>query len=172
MARRLRWPVKITCKAATDYLRWIRLAAQLSEGSPGAALEMNLEETVERSKTVLRILEGAARRQGFSQLFAATAALAKDRQFSFEELLGVFYSLLTDLLELTSKVRSPILRNEHLAKELHTLAASVDSHWVHRAIAAVDNLAAGVRRNLNRQLGLDAVAALLSADAKAPTARG
>ena len=140
----------------------LRLAAQLSEGSPGLALEMNLDEAVARSKTAFRVLEGAARGQGFAQLFADTAALAKDRESSFEELLGVFYSLLTDLLELTAGVRSPILRNPQLAKELEALARSVDTAWVAQAIAGIDNLAAGVRRNLSRQLGLDSVAASLS----------
>ena len=140
----------------------LRLAAQLSEGSPGLALEMNVEETVEKSKTAFRVLEGAARGRGFAQLFADTAALAKDRESSFEELLGVFYSLLTDLLELTAGVRCPILRNPQLAKELEALARSVDTAWVAQAIAGIDDLAAGVRRNLSRQLGLDSVAASLS----------
>ena len=140
----------------------LRLAAQLSEGSPGLALEMNVDETVARSRTAFRVLEGAARGQGFTQLFADTAALAKDRESSFEELLGVFYSLLTDLLELTAGVRSPVLRNPQLAKELEALARSVDTPWVAQAIAGIDNLAAGVRRNLSRQLGLDSVAASLS----------
>lgn len=140
----------------------IKLAAQLSEGSPGTALEMNLEETVEKSKTALRILERAARGQGFAQLFEDTTSLAKDRESSFEELLGVFYSLLTDLLELTSKVTEPVLRNQHLAKELQALAKSVDPRWVSRAVTGIDNLAAGVRRNLNRQLGLDSLAASLA----------
>jgi len=140
------------------------LAAQLSEGSPGMALEMDVEETVEKSKTALRILEKAAKSQGFSVLFADTAALAKDRDSSFEELLGLFYSLLTDLLELTARVQSPVLRNPHLADDLQALASVVDSNWVNRAIAGVDNLAAGVRRNLSRQLGLDSLAASLSSD--------
>lgn len=140
----------------------IRLAAQLSEGSPGAALEMNLDEAVEKSKVVLRVLEKSARSQGFSVLFADTAALAKDRESSFEELLAIFYSLLTDLLELTAKIPSPALRNPHLTKELHALAASVDSNWVNRAIAGVDDLAAGARRNLSRQIGLDSFAASLA----------
>jgi len=139
-----------------------RLAAQLSEGSPGMALEMDVDQTVEKSKMALRILENAARSQGFSVLFADTAALAKDRESSFEELLGLFYSLLTDLLELTAKVRSPVLRNPHLADDLQALASVVDSNWVNRAVAGVDNLAAGVRRNLSRQLGLDSLAASLS----------
>lgn len=149
----------------------IKLAAQLSEGSPGTALEMNLEETVEKSKTALRILERAARGQGFAQLFEDTTSLAKDRESSFEELLGVFYSLLTDLLELTSKVTEPVLRNQHLAKELQALAKSVDPRWVSRAVAGIDNLAAGVRRNLNRQLGLDSVAASLAPASPVSTSR-
>jgi DNA polymerase-3 subunit delta' len=150
----------------------IRLAAQLSEGSPGAALEMNLDETVEKSKVVLQVLEKSAKSQGFSVLFADTAALAKDRESSFDELLAIFYSLLTDLLELTAKISSPALRNPHLAKELHALAASVDSNWVNRAIAGVDELAAGARRNLSRQIGLDSFAASLAYAAPRTTSFG
>jgi len=140
----------------------IRLAAQLSEGSPGVALEINLDEAVEKSRTALRILEKSARGQGFSVLFADTAALAKDRESSFEELIAVFYSLLTDILELTAKVGSPALRNPHLAKDLQNLASLVNSDWVNRAIAGIDNLAAGARRNLSRQIGLDSFAASLT----------
>jgi len=139
-----------------------KLAAQLSEGSPGLAMEMNVEEAVEKRKTALRILERAARGQGFAQLFADTSALAKDRESSFEELTGVFYGLLSDLLELTSGVKTPLLRNPHLAKELDALAGNISSAWVMRAIAGLDELAAGVRRNLNRQLGLDALAVSLT----------
>lgn len=145
-----------------------KLAAQLSEGSPGLAMEMNVEEAVEKRKTALRILERAARGQGFAQLFADTSALAKDRESSFEELTGVFYGLLSDLLELTSGVKTPLLRNPHLAKELDALAGNISSAWVMRAIAGLDELAAGVRRNLNRQLGLDALAVSLAS----PSASG
>jgi DNA polymerase III subunit delta' len=140
----------------------IKLAAQLAEGSPGRALEMDVESAAQARKTALRILERAARGQGFAQLFADTAALAKDRETSFEEQLGVFYGLLTDLLELTSKVKAPALRNAPLAKELESLSQSLDSAWVLRAIAGFDELSAGLRRNLNRQLGLDALAASLA----------
>jgi DNA polymerase III subunit delta' len=139
----------------------IRLAAQLSEGSPGAALELDLEDAVEKRKTAIRILERAARGQGFAQLFADTAALAKDRESSFEELMAVFYGLLSDLLEINSGIRSPLLRNPHLTKELQALSKLVDIDWIRRAIDGMDKLAAGVRRNLNRQLGLDALAVSL-----------
>ncbi len=136
----------------------LKLAAQLSEGSPGLALELDLEDAVEKRKAALRILERAARGQGFAQLFADTAALAKDRESSFEDLLGAFYGLLSDLLELNAGVRAPLLRNPHLAKELEALARTVDVAWISRAIAGMDKLAGGVRRNLNRQLGLDSLA--------------
>ena len=140
----------------------VKLAAQLSEGSPGLALEMNVEDTEEKRKIALRILERAARGQGYAQLFADTNVLAKNRESSFEELAGVFYGLLCDLVELTAGVKSPMLRNPHLAKELDALARSVSSSWVMRAIAGLDGLAAGSRRNLNRQLGLDAFATSLA----------
>ncbi|HEX8871784.1 MAG TPA: hypothetical protein VF758_03395 [Candidatus Acidoferrum sp.] len=141
----------------------IKLAAQLSEGSPGVAMELNLEETIERRKTALRVLERAARGQGFSQLFADTSALAKDRESSFEELIGVFLGLLSDLLELTSGVKNPHLRNPHLTGELEGLARTVSPRWVMQAISGMDELAAGARRNLNRQLGLDCMAVSLDA---------
>ena len=140
----------------------IKLAAQLAEGSPGLAMEMDVDAAAERRRNALGILERAARGQGFAQLFAETAALAKDRESSFEDQLAVFYGLLTDLLELTSKTKEPVLRNANLAKELESLSKSVDSDWVLRAIAGFDELDAGARRNLNRQLGLDALAASLA----------
>jgi len=138
-----------------------KLAAQLAEGSPGLAIEMNVEEAAQQRRTALRILERAARGEGFAQLFAETAALAKDRESSFEEQIAVFYGLLSDLLELTSGVKQPALRNPPLLKELTVLGNSVNSEWVMRAVSGFDQLHAGARRNLNRQLGLDALAASL-----------
>jgi hypothetical protein len=123
---------------------------------------MDVDSAAQARRQALRILERAARGQGFTQLFGDTATLAKDREISFEDQLGVFYGLLTDILELTSKIKKPELRNVPLAKELETLSNSVDSTWVLRAIAGFDELHAGLRRNLNRQLGLDALAASLA----------
>jgi DNA polymerase-3 subunit delta' len=145
----------------------LKLAAQLSEGSPGLAMELDVKEAVEKRRAVLRLLERAAHGQGFSQLFAETSALAKDRGSPFEDLLAIFYGVLTDLLEVTSGAQSASLRNPHLSKELTVLAGNVTSNWVMQAIAGIDDIAAGARRNLNRQLGLDALVASL-----AKTARG
>jgi DNA polymerase-3 subunit delta' len=138
-----------------------KLAAQLAEGSPGLAMEMDVEQTVQRYRDALRILDRSARAEGFAQIFADTSALAKDRDASFEDHLQVFYSLLGDLLELTSGAKQPVLRNAHLSRELEALSKVVDSSWVMRAIAGFDDLHSGLRRNLNRQLGLDALVASL-----------
>jgi DNA polymerase III subunit delta' len=139
-----------------------RLAAQLSEGSPGYALEMDAEMESQRRRNALKILERGVRGEEFGQIFAQTAAISKDRDISFDEQLSVFYSLLSDLLEISSGIHTPQLRNIGLRKELDSLARQIDSGWVMRALRGLDQLAAGARRNLNRQLGLDALAAELS----------
>jgi DNA polymerase III subunit delta' len=143
-----------------------KLASQLAQGSPGLAIEMDVEQAAQQRRSALRILERCARGEGFSQLFADTAALAKDRESSFEEQIQVFYGLLSDLLELTAGTKQPLLRNLPLAKELEALGKTVDPAWVMRAIVGFDELYAGARRNLNRQLGLDALAASLAPDSQ------
>ena len=140
----------------------VRLAAQLSEGCPGYALEMDAEKESQRRRNGLQILERAARGEEFAQIFAHTSSIAKDREVSFEVQLAVFYSLLSDLLELSSGIASPQIRNLPLRKELEALAKRIDALWVMRALRGLDQLAAGARRNLNRQLGLDALAAELA----------
>src|ERR1700756_4799642 len=139
-----------------------RLAAQLSEGRPGYALGMNAIKESERRSNALKILDRASRGEEFGQLFALTNAISKDREVSFEEQLSVFYGLLSDLLELCSGITSPQLRNLPLQKDLEAVAKRIDASWVSRALRGLDQLAAGARRNLNRQLGLESLAAQLS----------
>jgi DNA polymerase III subunit delta' len=139
-----------------------KLAAQLAEGSPGLAMEMDVDLTLQRRRDALRILERSARGEGFKEIFADTSALAKDKESSFEDQLQLFYGLLGDLLELTSGSQKTVLRNQPLTRELTALGKTIDSAWVMRAIAGFDELHYGARRNLNKQLGLDALAASLA----------
>jgi hypothetical protein len=55
-----------------------------------------------------------------------------------------------------------------LRKELEQVARQIDSRWVMKALSGLDQLAAGARRNLNRQLGLDSLAADLSPTVSPP----
>lgn len=138
------------------------LAAQLSGGCPGVALGLDLSESERLRREVLRFLETAAAGRDFSGLFALTSALTKNERESFENLLTMFYSVLSDLLVFCCGSRNPALRNPDLRGEIEELSAKVHRDWVVRAVHYLDVLHGRLRRNSNRQLGLDAVAASLS----------
>ena len=139
-----------------------KLAAQLSEGSPGAAMELDLEAAVKLRRDCLTVLERSLDLRGVSNLFASTSALAKNQEVAFENVLEVFYSLLTDLLDLSCSPSQKVLRNPSLRKELETLSKRVDVRWISKAVEGFDALHARLRRNINRSLGLDAVAISLA----------
>jgi DNA polymerase-3 subunit delta' len=139
-----------------------KLAAQLSEGRAGVAMATNVEEAVELRRSVLAVLASATQSTSAADLFAQTERLAKGQKVPFESILELFYSLLTDLLELSAGCRNPVLRNPILGKELAALSDRLDPSWVPRAVRALDELEGRLRRNINRQLGLDAVALSLS----------
>src|SRR3981081_2116753 len=139
-----------------------KLAAQLSEGSPGAAMDLDLEAAVKLRRDCLAVLERSLELRGASNLFASTSALAKSQEVAFENVLEVFYSLLTDLLDLSCYSSQNVLRNPSLRKELEALGKKVDVKWISKAVEGFDALHARLRRNINRSLGMDAVAISLA----------
>jgi DNA polymerase-3 subunit delta' len=139
-----------------------KLAAQFAEGSPGSALRMDVEEAARLRRDVLRLLARAVEPRSYAELFAETSQLVKSEKESFENVLEVFYSVLTDLLELTCGPKSCVLRNPALRQELEALSNKIDLDWVAQAVGGVDQLHGRLRRNINRQLGLDAVAVSLA----------
>ena len=139
-----------------------KLAAQLSCGSPGMALEVDLEESVRLRRSVLRLIEQAVAGEKYGEIFAATAQLAKQEKESFENILEMFYSLFTDLLESSQGSISNLPRNPDLHREVQILSQKVDWEWVARATQGLDNLESRLRRNVGRQLGLDALVASLA----------
>jgi DNA polymerase-3 subunit delta' len=136
-------------------------AAEMAEGSPGAAIGMDVEKMFDLRRQALKLLQLAATEKA-SLLFGLTAQITKKDAVPFESLLDALYSVLADVLEFTSRT-SPArrdgmeLRNPGLKKELQELAATVDAAWVTRAVGGVDRLASSQRRNVNRQLGLDSL---------------
>jgi DNA polymerase-3 subunit delta' len=154
------------------------LASEMAEGSPGAAIGMDVEKMFDIRKQALKLLQLAAQEKN-SLLFGLTAQITKKDAVPFESLLDALYSVLADLLEFTgrapgkgvggdmvSKIQTDIrilLRNPGLMKELQELAATVDTAWVARAVRGVDKLSSGQRRNINRQLALDSLGLSLPA---------
>jgi DNA polymerase III subunit delta' len=140
-----------------------RQAVQLAEGSPGVALSLDLAGATALRRAALGVLSSAAGPGSAIDLFAQTALLAKGQNVPFETILELFYSLLTDLLELSADCGKPVLRNPLLGKDLSALSKRVDPLWVARAAQGLDELGSRLRRNVNRQLGLDAVVLSLAA---------
>ena len=139
-----------------------KLAAQWAEGSPGAAMRMDVEESARMRRDVLAVLERAVEVRSYSRLFAETSQLAKNQKESFENMLDLFYSVLTDLLELSCGPKSLALRNPALREDLEAVSKKIDLDWVAQAVEHVDQLHGRLRRNINRQLGLDAVAVAIT----------
>ena len=139
-----------------------KLASQLSDGSPGTALELDLQESTRLRKSVLGLLSEAVNAGNYSEIFAATAQLAKQEKESFENILALFYSLLTDLLEYSQGPKRSLARNPDLQPELEILSKRINLEWVVRATEGLDSLESRLKRNVGRQLGLDAYVASLA----------
>jgi DNA polymerase-3 subunit delta' len=139
-----------------------KLLAQLSCGSPGMALSLDLEESKRLRKSVLDLLAQAITGQRSGEIFAATAQLAKREKESFENILELFYSLLTDLLEFSQGQKHSPSRNPDLRPELEALGKKINFEWVLNATQGLDRLDSRLRRNVARQLGLDALIASLA----------
>ena len=114
---------------------------------------------------VLSLIEQAVAGEKFAGIFAATAQLAKQEKESFENILELFYSLLTDLLELSQGLKSSLLRNPDLTagagdpQQEDQPGVGTAGHTRH------GHLESRLRRNVGRQLGLDAFIASLGVHA-------
>ncbi len=142
-----------------------RLAARLSEGSPGIARRMDLEESRRLRGELLALLRDAFECRNFGSLFARTQSLAQAREEKLEKLLGLFYSLLHDVLYfvVSRETGAPTrpLRNLDLEKELAGIARQLDWEWIERATGRLDRLDRLLRRNINKQVALEALAVSL-----------
>jgi DNA polymerase III subunit delta' len=144
-------------------------AAQLAEGSLGAALSLDVERELELHRAALRLLELFAGGKA-SDLFAQSTELTKNSDASFEHVLEILFGLLNDVLEISVAAQHPSgtkhaaseLRNPPLRKALEALAARVTPAWITETIAGLDHLHARIRRNINRQLALDGLGVSLA----------
>jgi DNA polymerase-3 subunit delta' len=134
-----------------------RLVAQLSSGSVGDALTLDLEESTRLRGQALRLVELGLAGRPLRELFALTAQLVRNERVSFEKILELLYTVVSDLLELSQSSAACVLRNPDLRKELEALSRRTTLAWAQRAAAALDTLQERLRRNVNRQLGLDSM---------------
>lgn len=126
-----------------------------SQGSPGRALALDVEAYVSRRKAMLVLLRG-----NFADLLPHTEALGRSKSEKLEFQLDALYTLLGDLLRLHHG--SGGLVNEDLREELAEIARRTDFDWLERAVAAVDRLEDLIRRNIQKQIALEALAVALA----------
>jgi DNA polymerase-3 subunit delta' len=126
----------------------------LARGSPGVAVSVDLAAYERGRAGMLALIEAASGAAPFEDWlrYAESAAARKDR---LEDLLRILYVLLEDLLWL--RYSGEGIRNTDLRAELEALAGRVTFAWLRRAVEKVDELAGLLRRNIQKNIALDAL---------------
>lgn len=145
------------------------LVARLAQGAAGKALGFDLAAyTAARADALIFLRNAAASNSGESELdhtalfrMTETYRAGADGQQKTSALLRAVSLLLEDLL-LLSAGTPELVRNIDLRSELDRLADSLSFRWIERASHGLDQVQSGMRRNLLRNLSLDAFAAQLT----------
>jgi len=131
----------------------------LAEGAPGMAVSIDLEAYDRRRAAMLALLKVASGLERFDTWLKHADSIAARRSEKLEAYLEVLYALLEDVLRLSHG--SITLRNSDIRAELQALAGRVDFDWLRRAVARVDELVELARRNIQKSIAFDALAASL-----------
>ncbi len=145
------------------------LVARLAQGAAGKALGFDLAAyTAAREDALIFIRNAAASASGSADadhtvLFRMTETYraGAEGQQKTTALLRSLSLLLEDLL-LLSAGTPELVRNTDLRPELERLAATLSFRWIEQASRGLDQVQSGMRRNLLRNLSLDAFATQLA----------
>ena len=137
------------------------LLARLSEGAVGRAYAFNLPEYTAARLDALTILRNADT-SDHTALFKMTETYraGAEGQVKTTALLRALSSILEDILLLQGGA-SDRVRNVDIRPELQGFADSFDFAWLESAVRGLDAVQSGLRRNLLRNVSLDAFAAEL-----------
>jgi DNA polymerase-3 subunit delta' len=104
---------------------------------------------------MLALLKTGAGVAQFSAWAPVSEAISRSKSEKLDFYLKVLYELLRDLLVLGEG--SGEIRNQDIRGELETLAGKVDFSWIRKAVSRVDEIAELVRRNIQKNIALDAL---------------
>ncbi len=138
------------------------LVARLSEGAAGRALSLDLPAYMAARNDALTLLASVESTNDHSVLFRMTetyraGAEGQEKTFS---LLRAAAALLEDVLMLQHD-KPDRIRNIDRRADLQRLAETLDFAAIERALRGLDEVYAGMRRNLLRSLSLDSFAVSL-----------
>ena len=128
----------------------------LAEGSPGAAVSMDLEAYDRRRGAMLALLKVAGGIEPFGAWMKHSDSIAARRTEKLESYLEVVYWLLSDVVRLAHGAAG--IRNRDIEADLRALAGKVSFDWLRAAVERVDALVELARRNIQKPLAFDALA--------------
>ena len=136
------------------------LLARLAEGSVGKALGFDLAAYKAARADALLLLRSSLESSDHSELFKVTETYrgGADGQVKTTALLRSAASLLEDLTMLQHGA-DELVRNRDMQAELQRLAGQTTFEWIDNALQGLAAVESGMRRNLLRNLSLDALAA-------------
>ena len=135
------------------------LIARLAQGAAGRAISFDLPSYLASRADALLLLRQAAHEPDHSALFRMTETYraGAEGQAKITAMLRALALLLEDMLLLVAQTPE-LVRNTDLRAELATMATALPFAWIEQAVHGVDQVYAGLRRNLLRSLSLDALA--------------
>ena len=136
-----------------------------AQGSPGRALALDPEEYAKRRQAMLAMLRSALGASRFGDLLEQTELLARRRKERLDLLTESLYGLLQDLLHLRHGSARPLI-HEDIRTELSELAKAASFEWIEDAVTQLAELDRLVRRNIQKQIALEALAVGLRGTAR------
>lgn len=125
----------------------------LSGGSPGIAASLDIPQYQKRRAAMLTLLKAGAGAASYGTWVPVSEALGRSKSEKLELYLKFLYDLLRDLTVL--REGGTAIRNIDIREELQSLAGKVSRKWILRAVQGVDEIAALLRRNIQKQIALD-----------------
>jgi len=129
-----------------------------SQGSPGRAFALDPEQYLARREAMLALLRTALG-GGFLQATGKLEAVARKQSEKIEILVEMLEGLLRDLLHLHHG--SGRLVNQDIREELRELAERARFDWIEEAVVRLAELNELGRRNIQKQIALEALAVTL-----------
>jgi DNA polymerase III subunit delta' len=125
----------------------------LSAGSPGVAASLDIEVYQKRRAAMLALLKTGAGASPYAAWLPISEALGRNKSEKLDLYLKLLYDLLRDLTVL--REGGMAIRNFDLRADLGGLAQKISRRWIIHAVKSVDEIAALLRRNIQKTIALD-----------------
>jgi DNA polymerase-3 subunit delta' len=126
----------------------------LSGGSPGLAVTLDIDVFQKRRAAMVALLKTGAGVSTMASWLPVSEAMGRSRTEKLESYLKLLYELLRDITILSEGSDRPI-RNVDARNDLNAIAGRVSRAWIINAVKGVDEVAALLRRNIQKSIALD-----------------